>query len=48
MSALPPKADIANLARHDRFVPKMDSCTAADIIKKVTARGGVAYSFFLG
>jgi hypothetical protein len=29
MSALPPKADIANLARNVRFVPKADSCNAA-------------------
>src|SRR6516164_5532938 len=33
MSALPPKADIANSERHIRFVPKADSCTAAiDVI----------------
>src|SRR5215469_14308225 len=29
MSALPPKADIAEGDRHVRFVPKADSCTAA-------------------
>jgi hypothetical protein len=29
MSALPPKADIAERDRHVRFVPKADSCTAA-------------------
>jgi hypothetical protein len=28
MSALPPKADIADRDRHVRFVPKADSCTA--------------------
>src|SRR5262249_12227082 len=30
LSALPPKADIANLARHVRFVPKADSYTGAN------------------
>ena len=30
MSALPLKADIASLARNVRFVPKADSCTAAN------------------
>jgi hypothetical protein len=29
MSALPPKADIAERNRHVRFVPKADSCSAA-------------------
>jgi len=29
MSALPPKADIAERDRHVRFVPKAESCTAA-------------------
>src|SRR5215469_15701151 len=29
MSALPPKADVAKLRCHVRFVPKADSCTAA-------------------
>jgi hypothetical protein len=29
MSALPPKADIAQHKRDVRFVPKADSCTAA-------------------
>jgi hypothetical protein len=29
MSALPPKADIADRDRHVRFVPKADSCSAA-------------------
>ena len=29
MSALPPKADIAESDWHVRFVPKADSCTAA-------------------
>jgi hypothetical protein len=29
MSALPPKADIAEHDRHVRFVPKADICTAA-------------------
>ena len=30
MSALPPKADIAEHYRHVRFVPKADSCNAAN------------------
>ena len=30
MSALPPKADIAERDRNVRFVPKADSCTAAN------------------
>jgi hypothetical protein len=29
MSAFPPKADIAELRRDFRFVPKTDSCSAA-------------------
>ena len=29
MSALPPKADIAECDRHVRFVPKADICSAA-------------------
>jgi hypothetical protein len=29
MSAITPKADIAERRRHVRFVPKADSCTAA-------------------
>ena len=29
MSALPPKADIAERDQHVRFVPEADSCTAA-------------------
>jgi hypothetical protein len=29
MSAVPPKADIAERDEHVRFVPKPDSCTAA-------------------
>ena len=33
MSALPPKADIANLVRYVRFVPKADSCTAANTLQ---------------
>jgi hypothetical protein len=28
---LPPKADVANLALHVRFVPKGDICIAADL-----------------
>jgi hypothetical protein len=32
MSALPPKADIADCNRDVRFVPKADSCTAAKIL----------------
>src|SRR5262252_1354342 len=35
MSALPPKADIADRDEHVRFVPKADSCGAA---KKVAIR----------
>ena len=35
MSALPPKADIAERSRDVRFVPKADSCSAA---KKVAIR----------
>src|SRR6516164_4972345 len=37
MSALPPKADIADSDRHVRFVPKADSCTAAirDLLEQV-------------
>jgi len=31
MSALPPKADIAERDRHVRFVPKADSCSAANL-----------------
>jgi hypothetical protein len=30
MSALPPKADIADAMRNVRFVPKADICTAAE------------------
>ena len=30
MSALPPKADIVERDRHVRFVPKADSCSAAN------------------
>jgi hypothetical protein len=30
MSALPPKADMANLARYVSFVPKAAICIAAD------------------
>src|SRR5262249_46103012 len=30
MSALPPKADLRDLSRHVGFVPKADSCTAAN------------------
>src|SRR5262249_1666490 len=30
MSALPPKADIEQTYQHVRFVPKADSCTAAN------------------
>src|SRR5215469_11253647 len=30
MSALPPKADIGTQSRNVRFVPKADSCTAAN------------------
>src|ERR1700758_4033857 len=33
MSALPPKADIGTQSRHVRFVPKADSCTAANNAK---------------
>ena len=29
MSALPPKADMGELSRNVRLVPKADSCTAA-------------------
>src|SRR5215831_16601644 len=32
ISALPPKADIAERECHVRFVPKADSCTAANSI----------------
>jgi len=35
MSALPPKADIAERARRVRFVPKADSCTAAIVIAAI-------------
>ena len=34
MSALPPKADIGTHSRDVRFVPKADSCTAANRGKK--------------
>src|SRR5262249_38312218 len=37
MSALPPKADIAERGRHVRFVPKADMCSAAirDVLEQV-------------
>jgi hypothetical protein len=38
MSAIPPKADIAERRCHVRFVPKADSCTAATDLQ------GLAYS----
>jgi hypothetical protein len=38
MSAIPPKADIAERRCHVRFVPKADSCTAANDLQ------GLAYS----
>jgi hypothetical protein len=37
MSALSPKADIAEGYRHVRFVPKADSCTAAKGIYSITS-----------
>src|SRR6516225_10397029 len=43
MSALPPKADIGTQSRNVRFVPKADSCTAANstadngLIAEITA-----------
>src|SRR5262249_34600045 len=41
MSALPPKADIAQDRRHVRFVPKADSCTAAnELIRSLSERAG--------
>jgi hypothetical protein len=36
MSALPPKADIGTKLRNVRFVPKADSCGAAQISKLST------------
>ena len=38
MSALPPKADIADCYRHVRFVPKAD-IAGADEEKKISLRG---------
>ena len=35
MSALPPKADIETQSRDVRFVPKADSCTAANLLRHV-------------
>jgi len=37
MSALPPKADIAENDRHDRFVPKADICSAAIFLYSITS-----------
>jgi len=37
MSVLPPKADIANLARYVRFVPKADERTAAKAAYSITS-----------
>ena len=42
MSALPPKADIAERDRHVRFVPKADSCTAAKSSYSITASAVVS------
>ena len=42
MSALPPKADIDRHGRHVRFVPKADSCNAAQIsqLSTIALAGG--------
>jgi len=38
MSALPPKADITERHRHVRFVPKADSCTAANHVSRYCSK----------
>ena len=45
MSALPPKADIGTQSWNVRFVPKADSCAAANHL--IVGASGIKYLFAL-
>jgi hypothetical protein len=44
MSALPPKADIAECRRYVRFVPKADSCSAAAVANRTIGAPNIGHA----